>query len=153
MRIWLKYRSIKQKDKEQFQLVLDKTPFYAESGGQVGDTGYLDFGGEKIDVFDTKKENDLIVHWVKKLPAKVDAKVHAKINTPRRNDTIKNHSATHLLQAALRQVLGNHVQQKGSLVNPDYLRFDFSHFAKMTDEEIMRVEQIVNDKIMENVAS
>jgi alanyl-tRNA synthetase len=147
----VKYRSVKQKDKELFQLVLDKTPFYAESGGQVGDTGFLDFGGEKIDVFDTKKENDLIIHWVKKLPAKVDANVHAKINIPRRNDTIKNHSATHLLQAALRQVLGNHVQQKGSLVQPDQLRFDFSHFAKMTDEEIARVEQIVNDKIMENV--
>ena len=147
----VKYRSVKHKDKELFQLVLDKTPFYAESGGQVGDTGYLDFGGEKIDVFDTKKENDLIVHWVKKLPAKVDAKVHAQINKPRRNDTIKNHSATHLLQAALRLVLGNHVQQKGSLVQPDQLRFDFSHFAKMTDEEIAKVEQIVNDKIMENV--
>jgi len=147
----VKYRSVKQKDKELFQLVLDKTPFYAESGGQVGDTGYLDFGGEKIDVFDTKKENDLIVHWVKKLPAKVAGKVHAKINAPRRNDTIKNHSATHLLQAALRIVLGNHVQQKGSLVQPDQLRFDFSHFAKMTDEEIAKVEQIVNDKIMENV--
>lgn len=148
----VKYRRIKQKDKELYQLVLDKTPFYAESGGQVGDTGYLDFGGEKIDVLDTKKENDLIVHIAKKLPAKLNGSVHAKINTARRNDTIKNHSATHLLQAALRQVLGNHVQQKGSLVNPDYLRFDFSHFAKMTDEEIMRVEAIVNDKIMENVA-
>ncbi len=147
----VKYRSVKQKDKELFQLVLDKTPFYAESGGQVGDTGFLDFGGEKIDVFDTKKENDLIVHWVKKLPAKVDAKVHAQINAARRNDTIKNHSATHLLQAALRIVLGNHVQQKGSLVQPDQLRFDFAHFAKMTDEEIAKVEQIVNDKIMENV--
>ena len=147
----VKYRSVKQKDKELFQLVLDKTPFYAESGGQVGDTGFLDFGGEKIDVFDTKKENDLIVHWVKKLPAKVDAKVHAQINAARRNDTIKNHSATHLLQAALRIVLGNHVQQKGSLVQPDQLRFDFAHFAKMTEEEIAKVEQIVNDKIMENV--
>ncbi|MCW5908882.1 MAG: alanine--tRNA ligase [Chitinophagales bacterium] len=148
----IKYRSIKQKDKELFQLVLDKTPFYAESGGQVGDTGYLDFGGEKIDVLDTKKENDLIVHFVKKLPANLSAPVHAKINTAKRNATIKNHSATHLLQAALRQVLGTHVQQKGSLVHPDYLRFDFSHFAKMTDEEIAKVEQLVNDKIMENVA-
>lgn len=148
----VKYRSVKQKDKELFQLVLDKTPFYAESGGQVGDTGYLDFGGEKIDVLDTRKENDLIVHLVKKLPAKPEVGVHAKINTQRRNDTIKNHSATHLLQSALRQVLGNHVQQKGSLVHPDYLRFDFAHFAKMTDEEIAKVEQIVNDKIMENIA-
>ncbi len=148
----VKYRSIKQKDKELFQVVLDKTPFYAESGGQVGDTGYLDFGGEKVDVLDTKKENDLIVHFVKKLPAKIDAAAHAKINTAKRSDTIKNHSATHLLQSALRIVLGPHVQQKGSLVNADYLRFDFSHFSKMTDEEIAKVEQIVNEKIMENIA-
>ncbi len=148
----VKYRSIKQKDKELFQVVLDKTPFYAESGGQVGDTGFLDFAGEKVDVIDTKKENDLIVHFVKKLPAKVDVTVHAKINTNKRSDTIKNHSATHLLQSALRIVLGSHVQQKGSLVNTDYLRFDFSHFSKMTDEEISKVEQIVNEKIMENIA-
>ena len=148
----VKYRSVKQKDKEMYQLVLDKTPFYAESGGQVGDTGYLDFGGEKVDVLDTKKENDLIVHLVKKLPAHIEAAAHAKINERRRADTIKNHSATHLLQAALRQVLGTHIQQKGSLVNSDYLRFDFSHFSKMTDEEITQVEQIVNDKIMENIA-
>lgn len=148
----VKYRSIKQKDKELFQVVLDKTPFYAESGGQVGDTGYLDFAGEKVDVLDTKKENDLIIHFVKKLPAKIDAPAHAKINTVKRNDTIKNHSATHLLQAALRIVLGTHVQQKGSLVNGDYLRFDFSHFSKLTDEEIAKVEQIVNEKIMENIA-
>lgn len=148
----VKYRSIKQKDKELFQVVLDKTPFYAESGGQVGDTGYLDFGGEKVEVLDTKKENDLIVHFVKKLPTKVDTAAHAKINTFKRSDTIKNHSATHLLQSALRIVLGNHVQQKGSLVNADYLRFDFAHFSKMTDEEIAKVEQIVNEKIMENIA-
>lgn len=148
----VKYRSVKHKDKELFQLVLDKTPFYAESGGQVGDTGYLDFSGEKLDVLDTKRENDLIVHLVKKLPAKTEVPIHAHVNGARRNDTIKNHSATHLLQAALRQVLGHHVQQKGSLVHPDYLRFDFSHFAKMTEEEIAHVERIVNDKIMENVA-
>ncbi|HLP53298.1 MAG TPA: alanine--tRNA ligase [Chitinophagales bacterium] len=147
----VKYRSVKQKDKELYQVVLDKTPFYAESGGQVGDTGYLDFGGEKVDVLDTKKENDLIVHFVKKLPAKIDAGAHAKINTGKRNDTIKNHSATHLLQSALRIVLGSHVQQKGSLVNPEYLRFDFSHSTKLTDEEIAKVEQIVNEKIMENI--
>ena len=148
----VKYRSIKQKDKELFQVVLDKTPFYAESGGQVGDTGLLLFGDEKVEVLDTKKENDLIVHFVKKLPAKVDAAAHAKINTVKRSDTIKNHSATHLLQSALRIVLGPHVQQKGSLVNADYLRFDFAHFSKMTDEEIAKVEQIVNEKIMENIA-
>jgi len=147
----IKYRKVKAKDAEVYQLVLDKTPFYAESGGQVGDTGYLDFGGEKIDVIDTKKENDLIIHFAKKLPAKLDSRVDAKINIPKRNDTIKNHSATHLLQAALRQVLGTHVQQKGSLVNPEYLRFDFSHFSKVTLEEIKQIEQIVNNKIMENV--
>lgn len=151
----MKYRSVKQKDKEFFQLVLDKTPFYAESGGQVGDTGYIDFGGEKVEVLDTKKENDLIVHFVKKLPqglTKVQTKLTAVINKQKRNDTIKNHSATHLLQSALKQVLGNHVQQKGSLVNSEYLRFDFSHFSKMTEEEIAKVEQIVNEKIMENIA-
>jgi alanyl-tRNA synthetase len=148
----VKYRSVKQKDKELFQVVLDKTPFYAESGGQVGDTGYIDFGGEKVEVLDTKKENDLIVHWVKKLPSKPEASAHAKVDAQKRNDTKKNHSATHLLQSALRDVLGTHVQQKGSLVNADYLRFDFSHFAKMTDEEIAKVEQIVNEKILQNIA-
>ncbi|MBL7778276.1 MAG: alanine--tRNA ligase [Chitinophagales bacterium] len=148
----VKYRSVKQKDKELFQLVLDKTPFYAESGGQVGDIGYLDFGGEKVEVLDTKKENDLIVHWVKKLPTKPEATAQAKVNETKRNDTKKNHSATHLLQSALREVLGTHVQQKGSLVNADYLRFDFSHFSKMTDEEVAKVEQIVNEKIMQNIA-
>ena len=148
----VKYRSVKQKDKELFQLVLDKTPFYAESGGQVGDTGYLDFGSEKVEVLDTKKENDLIVHWVKKLPSKPEAVAQAKVNEIKRNDTKKNHSATHLLQSALREVLGTHVQQKGSLVNADYLRFDFAHFSKMTDEEIAKVEQIVNEKIMQNIA-
>ncbi|MFN8293680.1 MAG: alanine--tRNA ligase, partial [Chitinophagales bacterium] len=148
----LKYRSVKQKDKELFQIVLDKTPFYAESGGQVGDTGYLDFGNEKIEVLDTKKENDLIVHWVKKLPAKPEVTAHAKVNVSKRNSTKKNHSATHLLQAALREVLGTHVQQKGSLVNSDYLRFDFSHFSKMTEEEIAKVEQLVNEKIMQNIS-
>ncbi len=147
----VKYRKVKAKDAEVYQLVLDKTPFYAESGGQVGDTGVLDFGGEKIDVLDTKKENDLIVHFTKKLPSKLEVEVAAKINVPKRNDTIKNHSATHLLQAALRQVLGHHVQQKGSLVNPDYLRFDFSHFSKVTTEELAQVEKIVNEKIMENI--
>lgn len=146
-----KYRSVKQKDKVLFQLVLDKTPFYAESGGQVGDTGFIDFSGEKIEVLDTKKENDLVVHWVKKLPANFEAIAHAKVNTQRRNDTKKNHSATHLLQAALREVLGTHVNQKGSLVNSEHLRFDFSHFNKMTQEEIARVEQIVNEKVMQNI--
>ncbi len=147
----VKYRSIKQKDKELFQVVLDKTPFYAESGGQVGDIGYLDFGGEKISVEDTKKENDLIIHFVKKLPAKIDGAAQAIVDKKRRNDIKKNHSATHLLQAALRKVLGTHVEQKGSLVNANYLRFDFSHFEKITPEKILEIETIVNERIMENI--
>lgn len=148
----IKYRSVKAKDKESFQMVLEKTPFYAESGGQVGDTGLLHFGEEQIAVFDTKKENDLIIHFVNKLPSKLDAQVSASINEEKRNATIRNHTATHLLQAALREVLGSHIQQKGSLVNPDYLRFDFSHFSKVTDEEISKVEQIVNQKILDNIS-
>ncbi|MCE2994469.1 MAG: alanine--tRNA ligase, partial [Flammeovirgaceae bacterium] len=147
----LRYRKVKQKNKELFQLVLDKTPFYAESGGQVGDTGVLEIAGEKIHVVDTKKENDLIVHWVEKLPAQIEAPVTAQINVPKRKLSMSNHSATHLLHAALRQVLGKHVEQKGSLVNDKILRFDFSHFAAMTSEELSRVETIVNEKIRENI--
>lgn len=148
----LRYREVKQKDKKQYQIVLETTPFYAESGGQVGDTGYLQFGKEKIEVVDTKKENDLIVHCTKKLPTSLEGEVKAVVNESKRRLTENNHSATHLLHAALRQVLGDHVQQKGSLVNDKILRFDFSHFAKMTDEEIAEVEQIVNKKIRENIA-
>lgn len=147
----LKYREQKLKDKKIFQLVLARTPFYAESGGQVGDKGVLDFNGEKISVLDTKKENDLIIHYVNKFPAKVEGTVTATVNKELRNKTILNHSATHLLHAALRKVLGTHVQQKGSLVSPDYLRFDFSHFAKMSDEELAQVQQIVNKKIREDI--
>lgn len=147
----LKYRKIKAKGKEQYQLVLDKTPFYAESGGQVGDTGMLTFGTEKIPVTDTKKENDLIVHFVDKLPAAIDGALIASVNAAKRQDTASHHTATHLLHAALRQVLGTHVAQKGSLVNADYLRFDFSHFAKVTDEELAQIEAIVNEKIRKNI--
>ena len=147
----LRYREVKQKNKTQYQIVLETTPFYAESGGQVGDTGYMQFGEEKIEVVDTKKENDLIVHFTKKLPASLEGEVKAVVNESKRRLTENNHSATHLLHAALRQVLGDHVQQKGSLVNDKMLRFDFSHFAKMTDEEIAEVEQIVNRKIRENI--
>jgi alanyl-tRNA synthetase len=147
----LRYRKVKQKNKELFQLVLDKTPFYAESGGQVGDTGVLEIGAEKIFVIDTKKENDLIVHWVEKLPTNLEATVQAKVDVQKRKLSMSNHSATHLLHAALRNVLGKHVEQKGSLVNEKILRFDFSHFAAMTTEEISKVETIVNEKIRENI--
>lgn len=147
----LRYRKVKQKNKELFQLVLDKTPFYAESGGQVGDTGVLEIGGEKIYVIDTKKENDLIVHWVEKLPAELEGNVNAVIDAHKRKLSMSNHSATHLLHAALRQVLGKHVEQKGSLVNDKILRFDFSHFAAMTSDEIFKVETLVNEKIRENI--
>jgi alanyl-tRNA synthetase len=146
-----KYRKIKQKNKELFQLVFDRTPFYAESGGQVGDTGVVEIGGERITVLDTKKENDLIVHFTEKLPTQLDASLNVRVDSTRRKLTMSNHSATHLLHAALRRVLGKHVEQKGSLVNEKILRFDFSHFAPMTEEELTKVEEIVNQKIRENI--
>jgi alanyl-tRNA synthetase len=147
----VKYRSIRQKNKELFQLVFDKTPFYAESGGQVGDTGTVEIGGEKIFVVDTKKENELIVHLTEKLPGTLDGYWNLKVDDARRMLTMNNHSATHLLHAALRKVLGKHVEQKGSLVNEKILRFDFSHFTAMTEEEIKKVEEIVNRKVRENI--
>jgi alanyl-tRNA synthetase len=148
----VKYRQITDKKGDRFQIVLDRTPFYAESGGQVGDQGWLINGAETVKVLDTKKENDLIVHFVDKLPSQFDATFQAKVDAAKRKDSMNNHSATHLLHAALKQVLGDHVQQKGSLVNEELLRFDFSHFSKMTEEEIARVESIVNAKIRENIA-
>lgn len=147
----LKYRKTKSQGKESFQIVLDTTPFYAESGGQVGDTGVLLFGDEKIPVVNTKKENDLIIHFTEKIPANIEAKVIAKIDVDKRKKTAVHHSATHLMHAALRKVLGNHVAQKGSLVNEEHLRFDFSHFAKVNDDEIAKVESLVNEKIRENI--
>lgn len=147
----LKYRKIKAKGKEQYQLVLAQTPFYAESGGQVGDTGTLLFDNEAVAVTDTKKENDLIVHFTDNLPKQIQAPVKAEVDKAKRSNTARHHSATHLLHAALREVLGTHVAQKGSLVNADYLRFDFSHFAKVTDEELAQVEAIVNEKIRLNI--
>lgn len=147
----VKYRAVKEKNKSYYQIVLDKTPFYPEGGGQVGDTGYMEDQGEKISIFDTRKENDLIIHFTKKLPADVRATFQCVVNSSNRLLTQSNHSATHLLHAALRQVLGDHVQQRGSLVNDKLLRFDFSHFAKMTDEEIHEAERIVNQKIRENI--
>ena len=147
----LRYRKVKGKGKEQYQLVLSETPFYAESGGQVGDTGSLQFGDEIFAVTDTKKENDLIIHFTEAIPAQVSPRLNAKVDSARRRKIMVHHSATHLLHAALRQVLGRHVAQKGSLVNDEHLRFDFSHFAKMTDEELEQVEAIVNEKIMANM--
>jgi alanyl-tRNA synthetase len=147
----VKYRKIKQKNKELFQLIFDRTPFYAESGGQVGDTGYISNANEKISIVDTKKENELIVHISEQLPEKLTGMFQAEVNRSNRQLTMDNHSATHLLHAALRKVLGKHVEQKGSLVNEKVLRFDFSHFAAMTPEELQKVEDIVNEKIRENI--
>jgi alanyl-tRNA synthetase len=147
----IKYRVISDKKGDRYQVVLDKTPFYAESGGQVGDTGWLFSETEKIRVVDTKKENDLIVHFVEKLPEHPEKQFSAEVDQAKRSLTMNNHTATHLLQSALKTVLGDHIQQRGSLVNDQLLRFDFSHFGKMTDEEIERVENIVNEKVRENI--
>lgn len=148
----MRYRKIKQKNKELFQLVLDQTPFYAEMGGQVGDTGWLIADDEKLEVIDTKRENNLPVHLVARLPKDITATFTAQINEKKRLQSECNHSATHLLHEALREVLGAHVEQKGSYVSPDTLRFDFSHFQKLTDEEIRQVEKLVSQKIRANYA-
>jgi len=149
----LKYRKVKAKGKEQFQIVLRQTPFYAESGGQVGDTGRLEDHSRQfwVDITDTKKENGLTVHFTDILPDNLEGKFWAVVDEDKRVLTEDNHSATHLLHAALKQVLGKHVNQKGSLVNADYLRFDFSHFTKVTDEELAQIEVIVNQKIRQNI--
>ena len=147
----IKYRKVKSKGRESYQLVLNRTPFYAESGGQVGDRGNLIIGSQEIEVTDTRKENDLIIHFVDTLPGEPSSPVTAIVDHIRRKRITLHHSATHLLHAALRKVLGNHVAQKGSLVNDEELRFDFSHFAKMTEEEIRQVEHLVNEKIRQNI--
>ncbi|MFM7053890.1 MAG: alanine--tRNA ligase, partial [Bacteroidota bacterium] len=147
----LRYREVKTKGTTLYQLVLDRTVFYAESGGQVGDTGYLFTQKEKVRITDTKKENNLIVHYCEKLPAEMNAVFRAEVDRLRRRDITSNHSATHLMHSALRSVLGNHVAQKGSLVNDEITRFDFSHFAKVSEEELEQIEQMVNIKIRENI--
>ena len=147
----LRYRKVTQKNKSFYQIVLDRTPFYAEMGGQVGDRGTLTLGNEVIEVTDTKRENNLPVHITAKLPSDVNATLHATIDIEARHATECNHTATHLLHAALRQVLGTHVEQKGSYVDPHSLRFDFSHFRKVTPEEIRQVEHLANKMIREAI--
>jgi alanyl-tRNA synthetase len=145
-----RYRAVKVKDKEIYQLVFSYTPFYPEGGGQIGDTGHIEFDGDKTYIFDTKKENNLILHFSKELPKVVNGRFKAVVNKPKRDLTANNHSATHLVHAALRTVLGEHVEQKGSLVSDKSLRFDFSHFSKVTPEEIKQVETLVNQEIRAN---
>ena len=140
-----------KKDGVLYQIVLDNTPFYPEGGGQVGDKGTLVSANETIEIIDTKKENNLILHFAKKLPENVNAGFVAKVNQDLRSLSSRNHSATHLMHQALRSILGTHVEQKGSLVNPNYLRFDFSHFAKMTEAELQQVEDFVNARIQEQL--
>ena len=146
----LRYRKVKQKNKEYYQVVLSSTPFYAEMGGQVGDSGYLTDGTTKYEVFDTKRENNLPVHLMTKLPEDASSELTAVINVEKRHAAEANHTATHLLHEALREILGTHVEQKGSFVSPDVLRFDFSHFSKVEPSDLRKVEQLVNERIREN---
>ncbi|NCC18350.1 MAG: alanine--tRNA ligase [Bacteroidia bacterium] len=147
----LRYRKIKQKDKTFYQLVFNQTPFYAELGGQIGDSGYIESNGEKINIINTKTENGLAVHLVNSLPQNVNSSFNAYVNVERRHKIEANHSATHLLHYALKEVLGSHIEQKGSMVDDERLRFDFSHFAKLSNEEIQKVEMKVNALIRQNI--
>ncbi len=146
-----RYRKVKEKNKEIYHLVFNYTPFYAESGGQVGDTGYIETDGQKTYIIDTQKEHGVIIHYTENLPENINGTFKAVVNRTKRELTTANHSATHLMHKALKDVLGSHVEQKGSLVDEKRLRFDFSHFKKMTDEEIEKTERIVNAKIRENI--
>lgn len=148
----LRYRKVQQKKQTYFEIVLDKTPFYAEMGGQVGDKGSLQSANERLEIFDTKKENGWHVHLTNLLPENPHADFHAAVDVPARRSCEANHTATHLLDQALREVLGTHVEQKGSLVTPGYLRFDFSHFQKVTPEELRQVERLINRRIRENIS-
>lgn len=147
----VKFRKVTQKKKEFYQVVFNLTPFYPEGGGQVGDTGYIESNEGKSSIFDTKKENNLIVHMMKELPKNTSATFNAFVNSSNRMATANNHTATHLLHNALRKVLGEHVEQKGSLVNSEYLRFDFSHFSKVSEEELAQVSQLVSEQIRDNI--
>ncbi len=146
-----KYRTVKVKGKTQYNLVFNITPFYAESGGQVGDTGYIDANGEKVEIIDTKKEHNQFIHITKKLPTNLEAEFLAVVNSEKQKATAQNHSATHLIHNALREILGTHVEQKGSLVDSKKLRFDFTHFQKISDEEILKIEAMVNKAIRANI--